>query len=251
MVTAFWEELPAVVETINRLAAGRVIILCADGAHFTAGIDKQIFTHMLDTYADHPARRAEQFRLGLLELHRAFNVLEHVRMPVISAVQGACIGGGIDLICPTDMRFCTDDAVFTIKETELGITADIGTLQRLQYLMPSGLARELAYTRRRMNAAEAVSYGFINQSYKDHTALLAAVRDVARQIAQHSPMAVTGTKTMLNYSRDHGLMDSLNHVATRQAGMLQAEDLREALQAHAEKRQPVFQGLSPHRSAIK
>lgn len=161
-------------------------------------------------------------------------------MPVISAAQGACIDGGIDLICATDMRFCTDDAVFTIKETELGITADIGTLQRLQYLMPSGLARELAYPSRRMNAAEAVSCRFINQSFKDHTALLAAVRDVARQIAQHSPIAVTGTKTMLNDSRDHGLMDSLNHVATRQTSMLQAEDLREALQAHAEKRQPVF-----------
>jgi enoyl-CoA hydratase len=164
-------------------------------------------------------------------------------MPVISAIQGACTGGGVDMICATDMRFCTENAFFNIKETSLGITADVGTLQRIQHVMPSGLARELAFTSRNLEAAEAEACGFVNKVFKDHEALLAAVRHLAANIAKHSPMAVHGTKAMLNYSRDHSVEDSLNHMATWQSGMLQAPDVNEALRANAEKRDPVFDNL--------
>jgi enoyl-CoA hydratase len=166
-------------------------------------------------------------------------------MPVISAIQGACIGGGVDMICATDMRFCTSNAYFNIKETALGITADVGTLQRIQHVMPSGLARELAYSSRNMDALEAQSCGFVNKVYADQEEMLTAVRALATDIASHSPLAVHGTKTMLNYSRDHSVQDSLNHMATWQAGMLQATDTREAMHANKEKRDPKFDNLLP------
>ena len=166
-------------------------------------------------------------------------------MPVISVIQGACIGGGVDMICATDMRFCTANAFFNIKETSLGITADVGTLQRIQHVMPSGLARELAYSSRNLEAAEAETCGFVNKVFKDHQEMHTAVRQLATDIAKHSPMAVHGTKAMLNYSRDHSVEDSLNHMATWQSGMLQAPDVNEALRANAEKRDPVFDNLLP------
>ena len=251
MNTDFWEEFPATLKAIDRHALARVVIIHAEGKHFSAGMDRDVFGHIIDSFEGEPARRAEQFRRGILDLQQALSVIEEIRMPVISAIQGACIGGGMDLVCATDMRFCSADAFFTIKETELGITADVGTLQRLQSVMPSGLAREIAYSSRPLDAAEAASCGFINKVYPRTDELIAAVRELARAIAQHSPLAVSGTKVMLNYSRDHSVADSLNYVATWQAGMLQAEDMNEAMNAVKEKRSATFANLKPHRSAIK
>jgi len=251
MNTLFWSELPSVLEALDREAAARVAIICANGEHFTAGMDLAIFEHMLSRFDGEPARRAEQLRLGILELQHVFNVIEKIRFPVIAAIQGACVGGGVDLVCATDIRFCTEDAFFVIKETELGITADVGTLQRLQHVMPSGLARELAYTSRPMKAAEALSCGFVNFVSKNHGQLMTHARNTAKDIAAHSPVAVHGTKLMLNYSRDHNVSDSLDYVATWQAGMLQAADMQEAFQAKKERRASKFEELYPHRSAIK
>jgi enoyl-CoA hydratase len=149
------------------------------------------------------------------------------------------------MICATDVRFCTSNAYFNIKETALGITADVGTLQRIQHVMPSGLARELAYSSRNLGAEEALACGFINKVYADQEQMLEAVRALATEIASHSPMAVHGTKAMLNYSRDHSVEDSLNHMATWQSGMLQAPDVQEAMQANREKRAPKFDNLLP------
>jgi enoyl-CoA hydratase len=167
-------------------------------------------------------------------------------MPVISAIQGACIGGGIDMICATDMRFCTSNAYFNIKETALGLTADLGTLQRIEKCMPSGLARELAYSSRNMGADEANACGFVNAVYSSQEEMLAAVRTLAATIAKHSPLAVSGTKAMLNFSRDHSLNDSLNYMAAWQAGMLQPAEINEAMAAAAEKREPQFKNLPPY-----
>ena len=166
-------------------------------------------------------------------------------MPVIAATQGACIGGGVDMICATDMRFCTSNAYFNIKETELGITADVGTLQRIQHVMPSGLARELAYSSRNLGAEEAAACGFVNKVYADQEQMLEAVRSLATDIARHSPLAVHGTKAMLNYSRDHSVEDSLNHMATWQAGMMKTPDIDEAMAAMSEKRTPKYANLLP------
>lgn len=245
MNSDFWDELPAIVDALDRQAAARVVILSSKGKHFTAGMDLEVLSNLGGNPGDEPARRAEQARRWILSLQDTFTQLETARMPIISAIQGACIGGGVDMICATDMRFCTANALFNIKETELGITADVGTLQRIQHVMPSGLARELAYSSRNLGAAEALSCGFVNKVYDTQEEMLTAVRALATAIARHSPMAVHGTKEMLNYSRDHSVQDSLNHMATWQSGMLQAPDVREAMQAGAEKRAPKYDNLLP------
>jgi enoyl-CoA hydratase len=245
MNTEFWLELPAIIAALDNESAARVIILRAEGKHFTAGMDLSVIGAIGNSENHEPARAAEKTRRWILELQHTFTALEKARMPVISAIQGACIGGGVDMICATDMRFCTSNAYFNIKETALGITADVGTLQRIQHLMPSGLARELAYSSRNLDANEALSCGFVNAVYADQAEMLAAVRALAGEIAQHSPMAVHGTKAMLNYSRDHSVEDSLNHMATWQSGMLQAPDVQEAMKANREKRAPRFDNLLP------
>lgn len=245
MNTDFWNELPAIIDALDSKAVARVIILSSKGKHFTAGMDLEVLSNMGGNPDDEPARRAEQTRRWILSLQNTFTQLEAARMPIISAIQGACIGGGVDMVCATDMRFCTANAYFNIKETELGITADMGTLQRIQHVMPSGLARELAYSSRNLGAEEALTCGFVNEVYETHEEMLDAVRALATDIARHSPMAVHGTKIMLNYSRDHSVQDSLNHMATWQSGMLQVPDVQEAMQAGAEKRTPKFDNLLP------
>ena len=245
MNNAFWSELPKIIGNIDKLGTVRAVILSSSGKHFTAGMDLEILKSINIDKAIETASQAEKTRRLIIELQQIFTQLESIRMPVISAIQGACIGGGVDMVCATDMRYCTSDAFFTIKETALGMTADLGTLQRIQRLIPSGLARELAYTSRRMNAQEALSSGFVNQVYDSQEQMLEAVRSIAKTIAAQSPMAVHGTKEMLNYSRDHSLADSLNFMATWQAGMLHSTEVYEAMQAAAQKRDPIFDDLHP------
>lgn len=241
----FWHELPEIIDALDRQGSARVIILCSSGKHFTAGMDLSVLSSMGGNPEQEPARQAEKLRRWILSLQDTFTKLEMARMPVISAVQGACIGGGVDMVCATDMRFCTSNAYFNVKETELGITADVGTLQRIESVMPAGLARELCFSSRNMGAEEARACGFINKVYDNHNEMLEGVRALATSIARHSPMAVHGTKAMLNYSRDHSVQDSLNHMATWQSGMFKAPDVKEAMQAGAEKRTPKFDNLLP------
>lgn len=241
----FWHELPEIIDALDRQGSARVIILCSSGKHFTAGMDLSVLSSMGGNPEQEPARQAEKLRRWILSLQDTFTKLETARMPVISAVQGACIGGGVDMVCATDMRFCTSNAYFNVKETELGITADVGTLQRIESVMPAGLARELCFSSRNMGAEEARACGFINKVYDNHNEMLEGVRALATSIARHSPMAVHGTKAMLNYSRDHSVQDSLNHMATWQSGMFKAPDVKEAMRAGAEKRTPKFDNLLP------
>jgi enoyl-CoA hydratase len=245
MNTDFWRELPAIINTLDNLGSVRVVILSATGTHFTAGMDLQIFEGMVTEDNFEPARAAEKQRRWIMTLQDVFSALEKARMPIISAIQGACIGGGVDMICATDIRLCTNNAFFNIKETELGITADVGTLQRILHVMPSGLARELAYTSRNFAADEALKCGFVNNVYDSQEEMLDAAHQLARNIAKHSPIAVNGVKEMLNYSRDHSVADSLNHMATWQWGMLQNQDILEAMTAAKEKRVPSFDDLLP------
>ena len=245
MNTDFWNELPAIVNTLDNMGSVRVIILSAKGKHFTAGMDLQVFEGMTAGNDLEPARAAEKQRRWIMALQDVFTALEKARMPVISAIQGACIGGGVDMICATDIRLCTHDAFFNIKETELGITADVGTLQRILHVMPSGMARELAYTSRNFGADEALKCGFVNSVYDSQENMVSAAHKLARSMAKHSPMAVNGVKEMLNYSRDHSVADSLNHMATWQGGMLQNQDIIEAIDAAKEKRAPTFDNLLP------
>ena len=166
-------------------------------------------------------------------------------MPVLSAIHGGCIGGAVDMICATDSRYCTEDAFFTIKETQLGMTADLGTLQRFPKLVPEGIARELAYTGRKFSAAEAKAMGFVNQVFENQEAMLDGVMAIAKQIAAQSPMAVTGCKEMLNYSRDHSVEDSLKYMATWQAGMFRPNDMMKSFAASAQKTTADFDPIFP------
>ena len=250
MNPAFWYELPKVVRDIDQRAAARVIVISSTGKHFSAGMDLSVFTEMSKDFQGEPARRAEKFRRSVLELQDSFNALEEIRIPVLACVQGGAIGGAVDMLCAADSRYCTEDAFFTIKETQIGMTADVGTLQRLPHLMPQGLVRELAYTGRNMQSREALSCGFVNKVFSDQQQMLDAVMKIAGQIALNSPMAVAGCKEMLNYSRDHSVEDSLKYMATWQGGMFQMPDIHEAMQAQQEKRVPHYEELRPKHSMM-
>ena len=245
MIPAFWQELPAMLRHIESDTNVRVIVISSQGKHFSAGMDLSVFTKMGQNFVGEPARRAERTRRLVLELQASFNALEQIRIPVLAAVQGGVIGGALDMVCAADSRYCSSDAFFSIKETQLGMTADLGTLQRLPHLIPPGLARELAYTGRNMFAQEAKECGLVNQVFADQATMIEAVMAIAQQIAANSPIAVTGCKAMLNYSRDHSLSDSLDYMATWQAGMFQMPDVQEAMAAAQQKRAPDFAPLHP------
>ncbi|MFZ1387942.1 MAG: crotonase/enoyl-CoA hydratase family protein [Thiolinea sp.] len=246
MNRAFWQELPAALHEVAQAEDVRVLVISSTGKHFSAGMDLEVFSQPDPRmFGGEVSRRAEFMRRLVLELQACFSALEALRMPVLAAIQGGCIGGALDLVCACDSRYCTEDAFFTIKETELGITADLGTLQRLPKWISPGLVRELAYTARNLPATEAKESGLVNRVFADQTELLAGVMEIATQIAAHSPLAVAGSKAMLNYARDHSVADSLQYMATWQAGMFQATDLMESVQAKQAKRASNYAPLHP------
>lgn len=246
MNKAFWTEFPQALYDIDATGDARVLVISSTGKHFSAGMDLEVFQSPdPKTFGGEPGRRGEHVRRLVLQLQACFTALENIRIPVLAAVQGGSIGGAVDLLCATDSRYCTQDAYFTVKETALGITADLGTLQRLPKLIPPGLARELAYTSRKMLADEALRAGFVNQVFESQEAMLASVMDIARQIADHSPLAVAGTKHMINYARDHSVGESLQYMATWQSGMFQANDLMLSMAAQVQKKPGEFEPLHP------
>lgn len=246
MNTDFWTEFPVAISEIDQQAKARVIVLSSTGKHFSAGMDLAVFTspNSIPMSGD-PARMAENLRRAVLQLQQAFNILEEVRIPVLAAIHGGCIGGAVDMVSACDSRYCTKDTFFTIKETQLGMTADLGTMQRLPHLIPQGIMRELAYTGRKFDAQEAKEIGLVNKVYGAHEEMLEAVMDIARQIANQSPMAVAGCKEMINYSRDHSVADSLKYMATWQSGMFRPQDMMKCFAAKAQKADPVFDPLLP------
>lgn len=251
MIPLFWQELPQTVRKIDEQSAARVIVISSQGKHFSAGMDLSVFAQMSQDFSGEPARRAERLRRMVLELQDSFNALESVRIPVLVAMQGGVIGGAVDMICACDSRYCTQDTFFTIKETEIGMTADVGTLQRLPHLIPQGLVRELAYTGRNMPSDEAKSCGLVNQVFADQTSMLAGVMKIAAKIASHSPMAVAGCKEMINYTRDHSVADALTYMATWQSGMFQMPDIQEAMAAQKERRLPQYPELHKNISGMQ
>ena len=172
-------------------------------------------------------------------------MLESARFPVIAAIQGGCIGGGLDLVAACDIRYATAEAFFCVQEINVGMAADLGTLQRLPKLIPDGVARELSYTGRRMEAARAREVGLVNEVYEDAEATLEAALATAREIAAQAPAAIWGTKEAINFTRDHAVSESLEAMATWQAGMFRPQDVQEAMVARRKRRKPEFGDLPP------
>ena len=250
MIPSFWKELPALAHDLDTSGEVRVVVLASTGRHFSAGMDLSVFGAGTGRRGAEVGRVRANLRAGVLHLQGTFSVLEKARIPVLAAIQGGCVGGAVDMVTACDMRYATEDAFFCIQEINLGMTADVGTLQRLPKLIPEGVCRELAYTGRRMPAAEAKAVGLVNDVFKDHEALLDGVGEVARQIAGQSPLAVWGSKEMITYARDHSTADSLDHIATWQAGMFQPADMVEAFAAKGEGREPNFDDLLPLRPGL-
>lgn len=243
MTAAFWTDIIEVFAQIDADPAIRSVIIASTGKHFTAGLDLSIAREMLTQQAGDPGRVREQFRRKIKRMQESFSVIDRCRVPVIAAIQGGCIGGGVDLASACDLRIGSADCFFSVQEINIGIVADVGTLQRLPYLLPQGLVRELCYTGRRMGAQEALRWGLINQMEADADACLAAARALAREIAAKTPLAITGIKTVLNAGRDLTLEQSLDQVATWNAGMLMSADVERALTAQASRQTPVFDDL--------
>ncbi len=242
MNKAFWTDMVEVFAAIDADPAVRAVLITSTGKHFTAGLDLGSAGNIAQEGGD-PGRTREAFLRHVKGMQETFSVIDRCRVPVIAVVQGGCIGGGVDLVTACDMRIGTEACFFTIQEINIAIVADVGTLQRLPYLLPQGLVRELAYTGRRFGAAEASQWGFLNRVEADHEAALAAGRAMASEIASKSPLAIAGIKHVLNHGRGQSIEAGLDYVALWNAAMLPGEDVPRAVSALIAKQAAIYADL--------
>ena len=246
MPPAFWTEFPEAMQELDRSGAVRAVVVSSTGKHFTAGLDVSSFGANAAAAQQWDAgRRAESSRRHLAGMQDAFSVMERVRMPVLTAIQGGCVGGGVDLIAASDMRYCTAEAFFCIQEINIGMAADVGTLQRLPKLIPEGMMRELAYTGRRMYADEALEIGLVNRVYDDQEALLSGVMALAKEIASKSPLAIASTKHLLHYGKEHSIADTLDYQTVWMGALTQGPEIQKHFAAKAEGQDADYDDLPP------
>jgi enoyl-CoA hydratase len=248
MCPEFWQELPEIIRDIDQNARARVIVISSTGPHFSSGLDVSSFSNVNQT-AEETDKKTRQLQSGtafyqnVLFMQESFNAIEECRLPVLAAIQGGCIGGGVDLVTACDIRYASADAFLTIFETNIGMTADVGTFPRLVKLIPEGHVREMAYTGRRVTAQEAKTMGLINEVYDDHDQMIKAVLSIAADIASKAPMAVYGCKKMITYARDHSTADGLDYIAIWNASHFKIEEIQEAMIANKEQRPGEFVSL--------
>jgi enoyl-CoA hydratase/carnithine racemase len=241
MNEAMWHELRAAFEWVDRTPQARVVVLSGNGANFCAGIDLEMAINLQKKIQDaSPGHQAEKLHMLIVDLQDCLTALERCRKPVLAAIQGACVGGGLDLVAAADMRYCTADAYFQIKEIDIGIVADVGSLQRLPRLIGEGRTREMAYTGERVDGETAERYGLCNRVYPDVDTLMMGVTELAATIAAKSPLTVRGIKRVMNFSRDHSVADGLEFVAAWNAGMMVSKDLEAAAMSTLMKETPSF-----------
>lgn len=244
----FWADLPMAMAAIESEPDIRVVVLAARGPHFSVGLDLVAMSYLVgpsSSGAGSPpsaAARARWARAEITRLQASVTAVADCPLPVIAAVQGFCIGGGVDLVAACDIRLASADARFSVREAKVAIVADIGSLQRLPRIIGLGHMAELAYTGKDITAARAEVIGLVNGVSEDATSLLAAAREMAAEIAGNSPLAVQGTKAVLRASEDRSVAEGLDYAATWNAGHLASEDLAEAMAAFIEKRPAVFTG---------
>jgi enoyl-CoA hydratase len=254
MTREFWTELPEIIRELDDAGATRAVVISSTGRHFSAGMDLSVFTGGAgdplgsDGGSREQGRIRARLRQTAMMLQHTFTCLEEARMPVLAADAPALHGGAVDMVTACDLRYASADAFFCVQEINIGMTADVGTLQRLPKIIPDGIARELAYRGNRMPAERAREVGLVNDVYPDHEALVEGVLEIAEEIAAKSPLAIWGSKEMITYARDHSVADGLDRIATWQTGMFQPADMLESFAAKAERRAPAFDDLLPNPS---
>jgi enoyl-CoA hydratase len=239
----FWRELDEVLTQLHRAGQARALVISSTGKHFSAGMALETFGGDIAMDDRTPEGRAAIFDL-LTDMQSTFTKLETLRIPVIAAIQGGCIGGAVDMVTACCIRYATADAFFCIQEINIGMVADVGTLQRLPKLVPLGVVKELAYTGRRLPAQKALGYGLVNEIFDTPEAMLAAALKCAAEIAAKPPVAIWGTKQVIHYTRDHSVDDSLKQMGWIQGAIWSNAHVREAVTAMKEKRAGSFPDLS-------
>ena len=244
MDPTFWRELDGVLATLHQAGTARVLVVSSTGKHFSAGMALDTFAGAVQMDDQSPEGRAAICDL-LAGMQATFTRLETLRMPVVVAIQGGCIGGAVDMVTAGCLRYASADAFFCVQEINIGMVADVGTLQRLPKLVPFAVAKEMAYTGRRLPASQALAHGLVNAVLDTPEAALAAALACAREIASKPPVAIWGTKQALHYARDHSVADSLQQMGWLQGTIWSNAHVRESITALQAKRAGEFPPLSP------
>jgi enoyl-CoA hydratase len=242
MTPAFWAEIPQLFRQLDQTGNVRAAVLSSEGKHFSAGMDLSVFADA-GTLGTSSVLAREQFRQQLKKLQDSFSAVAAVRFPVIAAIQGGCIGAGVDLVTACCLRYCSREAWFCIQEINIGMMADVGTMNRMPKQIPEAVMRELAYTGDQLGAERAERLGFANGLFDDHAATVAGALAVAHKIAQRAPMAVAATKEMISYTRDHSEAESFAYLNALQPGVFDPEDIARAMVAQKTKKAAEFENL--------
>ncbi|MBS0336566.1 MAG: enoyl-CoA hydratase/isomerase family protein [Proteobacteria bacterium] len=244
MTLGFWREIPEIARELDARGDVRAAVISSTGKHFTAGMDLSVFQggETLDTNS--VAARG-RFRQKLVELQQSFSALADARYPVIAAVQGGCIGGGVDLATACCLRYATTDAYFVIQEINIGMMADVGTFNRMPKQLPEAVVRELGYTGDKLGAERAERLGFVNGLFDTHEALVEGALAVAKRIASKAPVAVAATKQMISYTRDHSVAESFEYMNVLQPGIFSVEDIQRAVGAAKTGKAAEYEDLPP------
>jgi enoyl-CoA hydratase len=242
MISLKWGiTLSKIVDEVVANQEVRVILIWSEGKLFTAGLDLSEFTSIAgDQTKESTAAASARFLRTVTAFQEPFIKLHRSLKPVIVAVHGKCIGGGVDLITACDIRLCTVDATFSVKETQIGMVADLGTIPRLIRIVGKGVYSEMVFTGEPLSAERALSFGLVNSIYPNKETLLQGARELCRKIADNSPLAVQGAKKVLLYAEDHTFDDTLDYVGVWNAAFINSEDLKEAVMSFIQKRKPSF-----------
>jgi enoyl-CoA hydratase len=238
----FWRAFPAAIRALDATGAIRAAILAAEGKNFCAGMDLSVFTSPALQDTGEPASRANFYHLARL-MQAALTAIEQARFPVIAAIQGACVGAGLEMAAACDLRFCAADAYFKIAEIDIGMMADVGSLQRLPKLLPDAVVKQMAYTGMNLTATRAAAFGFANEVTADAEAALALARSAAAAIAARAPLAIAGSKDSLLFARDHSVAEALERAAWVQAAIWNTTEIKDAIAARVAKGTALFQDL--------
>jgi len=240
---SFWRDFGPALKALDAAGEVRALVISGQGRNFCAGMDVSVFSGGAILKTDTAAQR-QAFHQAARDLQETLTAIERVRFPVVAAVQGACVGAGLDLVSACDLRLAAEGAYFRVEEINIGMMADVGSLQRLPRVLPEAVVRELAYLGTSLTAERAERLGFVNAVLPDADAVAAAALDMARAIAAKAPLAISGSKAAVTYARDHSVAEGLEWAAVMQGSIWNTADILAAIQARAAGRPADFAPLS-------